>query len=301
MKGLAEIGIGWYEGGTTVQQEHMASELATRRVEALVAATQAPTIPGKTLLFCPPAEEHTFSPLLLTYLLRRQGRHAIFLGANVPVARIDNAIENTKPDLVIMTAQQLHSAANLLRMTNELQKYQIPVAFGGRIFNLLPNLQDHIPGSFLGESLEQAPNTVAQLLSRSPQPKEVRVPSQRYQETLKLFQVKLASVESWVWENMNSTGIPYSQLTIANLNLSQNIVAALTLGDISFLGTDIEWVKDLLANLGIPQEYLDKYISVYANAISNQLGEEGRFISDYLNTLLNGETPPLQDVDDMGS
>ncbi len=37
-KGLAEIGMGWYEGKVTAQQEHFASALAMRRLEAMVAA-----------------------------------------------------------------------------------------------------------------------------------------------------------------------------------------------------------------------------------------------------------------------
>jgi hypothetical protein len=88
---------------------------------------------------------------------------------------------------------------------------------------------------------------------------------------------------------MNASGIPYTQLNIANLNLSQNIIAALTLGEISFLGLDVEWVKELLSNLGIPQEYLDRYIGVYVEAMVDQLGEEGKLISDYLMTLIHNE------------
>jgi DNA-binding transcriptional MerR regulator len=288
MKGLAEIGIGWYQGRITVQQEHLASELATRRLESLVAASPPATIPGKILIFCPPAEEHAFSPLLLTYLLRRNGRQVLFLGANVPIQRIENAIESTKPDLIIMTAQQLHSAATLLSMANKLQNLAIPLAFGGRIFNLIPQIRDRIPGFFLGESLEQAPSVVAQILSHPSPPKEVQEPSQRYKNVLNTFQTQLASIQLGIWQELNISGIPYAHLTIANLNLAQNITAALTLGDISFLGTDIEWVTQLLRNLDIPQESLDRYISAYSKAIASQLGEEGRLISDYLVTLLDG-------------
>ncbi|HMN28092.1 MAG TPA: B12-binding domain-containing protein, partial [Caldilineaceae bacterium] len=42
-RGLAAVGNGWYAAKFTVQQEHFASALATRRLEALLAATPAPT------------------------------------------------------------------------------------------------------------------------------------------------------------------------------------------------------------------------------------------------------------------
>ena len=42
-KGLSEIGNLWYAGESTVQQEHFASSLAIRRLDALLAAAPAPT------------------------------------------------------------------------------------------------------------------------------------------------------------------------------------------------------------------------------------------------------------------
>jgi DNA-binding transcriptional MerR regulator len=289
MKGLAQIGVGWYQGHVTVQQEHLASELAIRRLEVLIAATPPPTLPGKILLLCPPAEEHTFSPLLLTYLLRRGGRQALFLGANVPLGRIEHTIVTMKPDLVIMPAQQLHSAANLSRMADELQKLSVPVSFGGRIFNLLPKSRDRIHGSFLGEALEEAPRVIAKLIRQPYSPTQVQEPSDSYKSVSNSFESRLASIESEVWTGMSEAGVTSTQLTIANLNLTQNISAALVLGDIRFMYADMEWVKHLLKNLDIPQDLLKTYISIYAGAIAYQLGDEGLLISNYLTSLLDGE------------
>ena len=240
-------------------------------------------------MLCPPSEEHTFSPLLLTYLLRRSGRYAIFLGANVPVEKMENAILSTKPNLVIMAAQQLHSAASLLRMAQELQAMGIPVAYGGRIFNLTPGIRERIPGTFLGEALEEAPGITNRLLSHPPTQKQIEEPSLAYQEALNSFQTHLATLESGIWRKMKASGIPYTQLTNANFNLAQSIMAALTLGDISFLGNVIEWVKHLLGNLGIPKSNLNNYLSAYARTISKHLRDDGTLIFDYLFTLLNGE------------
>ena len=53
-KGLSEIGQGWYDGSITVQQEHFASALALRRVDALLAAMPAPARSGRILIVCPP-------------------------------------------------------------------------------------------------------------------------------------------------------------------------------------------------------------------------------------------------------
>ena len=53
-KGMAEIGSHWYENGASVQQEHFASGLAMRRLDALLSASPAPTRNQTILVGCPP-------------------------------------------------------------------------------------------------------------------------------------------------------------------------------------------------------------------------------------------------------
>ncbi|MFQ5422299.1 MAG: MerR family transcriptional regulator, partial [Anaerolineae bacterium] len=127
-KGLAQVGSDWYENKTTVQQEHFASALALRRLHALVAAAPAPTHTGKILIGCSPGEQHTFPPLLLTLLLRYQGWEALYLGADVPIAEMAETVTAVSPRLVILTAQQIHTAANLLHMARFLSGIDVPLA-----------------------------------------------------------------------------------------------------------------------------------------------------------------------------
>jgi DNA-binding transcriptional MerR regulator len=286
MKGLSRIGSGWYEGNITVQQEHFASELAIRRLETLIAAAPPPTVQGRILILCPPSEEHTFSPLLITYLLRRSGRQAIFLGANVPLGRLEHAISSTKPDLVILTAQQLHTAANLFLMAKMLQELDIPLAFGGRIFNLVPEIRKRIPGIFLGEDLNDVPANVNQLLSRAIPQYKVDDMDETDKKILDAYQSHLADIESSLWNTMMETEMPYIQIVLANTSMAENIIAALTLGEITYLDHDIQWAKDLLRNHNIADESFTTYISAYAEAVSRELDDVGQAISDYLIKLL---------------
>ena len=69
-KGLAEFGELWYSDKANVQQEHFASALAIRRVDALIAAAPPPTRSKRILVACPPDENHIFSPLLITLFFK---------------------------------------------------------------------------------------------------------------------------------------------------------------------------------------------------------------------------------------
>ncbi|MFX0143965.1 MAG: hypothetical protein ACFE9C_07800, partial [Candidatus Hodarchaeota archaeon] len=72
----------------------------------------------------------------------------------------------------------------------------------------------------------------------------------------------------------------------ANTNLTQNIIAALTLGDISFLRSDIEWVKGLLEHHGIPTRGVNGYLQSYAEAVIREVGDRGSLIATFLIQLI---------------
>jgi DNA-binding transcriptional MerR regulator len=281
-KGLAEVGAGWYRGEVTVQQEHFASELAVRRLEALLGATPSPTHSDRTLVACPPQEEHTFSPLLLTLLVRRRGRQVFFFGPNVPLAHMETTVTAVKPRLVILAAQQLHTAARLLEMADLLHRRGVLVAFGGRVFNTLPALRSRIPGHFLGERLELAPQVVEQLLTSPHPPAPAQVAAESYRLALAHFRERQALIKAQVWGAMQPSGISYEVLNIAEAYLADNIAAALAFGDMDLMQADLAWVEALLRNRRLPAERLHHYLRVYRQAARAHLDERGAPLLEWL-------------------
>ena len=285
-KGMAEIGQGWYRGEVTVQQEHFASTLAIRRLEALVMTAPPPTRPGQILAACPPHEEHLFGLLLVTLLLRRRGWDVVYLGANVPAQQLETTVSATHLQLVILGAQRLRSAATLLEVAHLLQREDVPLAYGGLIFNRLPDLRVRIPGHFLGERLDAA-SRVAESLMTAPRPVP---PVEAIPETCLRARDHYREQESMIGAQLiqthSPTGVPPQHIARANRELALGIEAALTLGDMAYLRSDIDWVKGLLGNLEIPVGILHDYLAAYRQAASERLNEEGRPIVSWLDTML---------------
>jgi DNA-binding transcriptional MerR regulator len=284
-KGLFEVGEGWYRGEVTVQQEHFTCELAVRRVETLVATTPPPVRSGRILVGCPPQEEHIFSPLLLTLLLRRRGWDVLYLGANVPTARIEATVNSAKPQLAIMAAQHLSTAATLLKMSRTFQEARVPLAFGGLIFNRVPALRARIPGYFLGEQLPQAPAQVEQWLTppTSLLPVvEPGLPDETYRQALAQYQEQRGLIEAKVWQDLRYSNGLLDLLPQINTYLARYITAALTLGDLNFLNKDIVWVEELLRHYSLPNELLYRYLKVYRQAAEAHLDERGAPIFTWL-------------------
>jgi MerR family transcriptional regulator, light-induced transcriptional regulator len=284
-KGLAQIGERWYEGEITVQQEHFASEIAMRRLETLLAANPAPMQTSRVVIACPPGEEHTFSPLLLTLLLRRRGWSAIYLGADVPLQGLESMVRQTRPALVILSAQMLPAAAAVLPLAHFLHDEGITLAFGGRIFNQAPSVRAHIPGHFLGEQLDQAVHVVEQLL-RQPVRSPVASPvDPKHDVALRHFRVRQALIEAAIWENASRANIRQDELAQANRRLANGIWAALILGDIHLVDHELAWVEGLIANTGAfggEDGPLGQYLRAYHAAAKANLDERGALIVAWL-------------------
>jgi methanogenic corrinoid protein MtbC1 len=280
-KALAEIGQRWIDGKVSVQQEHFASTLAVRRLEALIAASPSPTRPGRILVVCPPEEQHVFGQLMITFLLRRNGWETLFLGANVPLSNIEDTVQTVKPNLVIMSAQTLYTAATLLQAAEAIGEAKFPVAFGGQIFNTVPNLYNRIPGYFLGEQLDKVPLRVKQILANPRLPADpIPVPA-RYSETLTHFRERQPLIEAFVWGNINEEHISQVVLAYWNLNLARNIIGALLLGSMSYLSTDLNWAREMIINYQLTLDTLRIYLNTYYRAARENLDEEGQIILDW--------------------
>jgi len=286
-KGLSQIGSQWYEGEVTVQQEHFASTQAIRKLETLVSAAPHPTRDGTILIACPPIEDHIFPPLLITLFLRRRGWNVVYLGANVPLEHLDNSIKAISPDLVIMTAMQLYTAANLKQVAHFLTDTGVLLGYGGLIFTILPGLIEIIPGNYLGDSLDLVVQETEKILAAPPRLKQTAPPSEEYQQALEVFITELPQINAYMWDVINRNGMERNHLEIANEYLARDIKAALKLGDIGFAGEELSWIEALIENRNVTQENLREYMKYYQQALEKYLDERGKPIIEWAQMITN--------------
>ncbi len=283
-QGIAEIGADWFNNKVSVQQEHFASALAMRQLNALLTAAPPPTRRQRILVTCPPTENHTFSTLLLTLMLRYRGWGVVYLGANVPIARLETTIEQVKPHLIILTAQQLYSAAMLYNVAEFLQSQDEPIklAYGGLIFNHRPSLRQRIPGFFLGETFEEAVEVVESIISGTVEAKPIEPVPEPYREALEHYLAQQVLIDSTAWGEMKSMPIAYEHIKNANYHLSQNIIAALTFGEVDLLDEELNWLEKLLTNHGLQKNNIGPYMAVHQRASQAHLDERGQPLLNWL-------------------
>lgn len=281
-KGLAQIGQMWYENRTTVQQEHFALAIALRRVNTLLAAAPPPSRAQLILLACPPEEEHTFPLLLLALLLRYRGWPVAYLGANVPLAQMESALQATRPALAVLAAQTLPTAAETLTMARFFQAHGTRLAYGGYVFNRQPTLRRQMPGYYLGETMAAAMTGVADILNAGP-PMPTGTPTPiPHQQALAEFDKQHWLLEAHVWRTLQTEQWSEAHLRIANLHLDRYIRAALAFGDMDLIDQELDWLRQLLAHHGVSGDFLKRYLAIYAQAAREYLDESGRPLIDWL-------------------
>lgn len=286
-KGLIEIGDMWYHGLATVQQEHFTSALAHRRLDALIAATPPPTRPESILIGCTSREQHTFPSLLLTLFLRRRGFKVVYLGANVPNHRFKETIISIKPHLVILSAQLLQTANELRETAAQLTAGGARVAYGGRIFNLIPEIRSRIPAHYLGETIQDAVQNTETVITSDVSPNDFKPVSRQDMSLRESFVRSQPTIDMIVLTEINKFDISQEYATIAVQELGSNLRAALSFGIIDSVSQELDWITRLLKEHNLPAEHLEFFLNAYANAVDSAMGSEGKRISSWIRSQAN--------------
>ena len=275
-KGISEIGNRWYSNQASVQQEHFASALAIRKLDSLLSASPPPTRNQTVLVGCPAEEWHTFTSLLLSLLLRRRGWNVIYLGANVPVEQFADTVQNLKADLVILVAQQLITAATLQQAAQVLSDKGIPVAFGGRIFSIHPEMSHSISGFYLGDQLPLAIEQIELILDRRIKQAVPRAASPEYVEAHQAFVSKRGQIELTFRQMLEPTLHSPESIKTGLNSLGDNITAALQLGDMSHVTTEVDWLKSLLQAYNTDPKQLIYFMETYSAAVNKNINGQGK-------------------------
>lgn len=100
---LHDLGDRWASGEVGVAQEHFASQVLRGRLASLARGWGQGPGP-RALLACPPGERHDLALLAFGIVLGRRGWAVSFLGGDTPLVSVADAVEQARPDLVVLAA-----------------------------------------------------------------------------------------------------------------------------------------------------------------------------------------------------
>ena len=101
---LREVGEGWEAGSVSVGQEHFASHVIRGRLMALARGWDQGLGP-RAVLACAPGERHDLGLVCHALALRGRGWRISYMGADTPVAAIDETVDVINPAAVVVVAE----------------------------------------------------------------------------------------------------------------------------------------------------------------------------------------------------
>lgn len=163
---LVEIGEAWHRGDLPIATEHYATQYVMQNLMSMLAASAPPVQPGAIVAACAPGEMHQIGILMLVVMLRWRGWDVKYLGPDLKLDRLEEALRPIRPRMLLFTATRVESAQELLQISQILHKFPDPqplVVLGGQGFadGLLP---DQIPAVFLNARPSEIVEKIEELL-----------------------------------------------------------------------------------------------------------------------------------------
>ena len=165
---LIEVGERWHTGTITIAQEHFASN-ALRDSLVTISNYFRPRLGARTIMIgAAPGELHDIGVLMIALLLRRNGHNVLYLGANVAIDELAQALEQARPHLLVLSASRPETAHTLAAVAPTIARMQPPrplFAFGGRAFAQQQALALHIGGVAIHGDVAAAVARIEDLLA----------------------------------------------------------------------------------------------------------------------------------------
>ncbi len=153
------IGDLWEEGAISVADEHLATALTHQAMAGIYGPSLGhKAMPGRVLMATVEGERHALGLRMAADVIELAGYETIYLGADVPLGDLLQAVENRSPDLVCLSATIPSSTPALDRAIAEIRRANsgLVVLYGGQGAKLRENDE----GAVFVPGLEQLPAAV---------------------------------------------------------------------------------------------------------------------------------------------
>lgn len=117
---LVAVGEMWHVGNASVAQEHFTSQFLRRKLLALLNIYDVPEGRATVVAACAAGEHHDLGLLLLSLFLVRRHYKVVFLGADVPVEALKQAVDQVHPEIVCISAASPTTGAHARHMARHL-------------------------------------------------------------------------------------------------------------------------------------------------------------------------------------
>ena len=168
---LVSLGEAWHQGKLPIAVEHFATQFCLQNLMGMLASSAPPYHAGTMVAACAPGEMHQIGLLMLVVMLRWRGWDVKYLGQDLKLDHLSEALSPIRPRLLLFTATRQESAANLSSLSALLKNFPPPVpqvVLGGQGFDLTNS-----PANLPGVVLKGTPTEIIQAIEKIMSQQEV--------------------------------------------------------------------------------------------------------------------------------
>ncbi|NTU75974.1 MAG: MerR family transcriptional regulator [Anaerolineaceae bacterium] len=163
---MVKLGDAWHRGDLPVAVEHFATQFCVQNLMGMISSSTPPTRSGKIVAACAPGEMHQIGLLMLVVMLRWRGWDVKYLGQDLNLDRLHEALSPLHPKMLLFTATRAEAAKNLKSISSEIEKFPEPhplLLLGGQAFKDY-RLPDEIPAVYVEGTPTDAVETIEKLM-----------------------------------------------------------------------------------------------------------------------------------------
>jgi MerR family transcriptional regulator, light-induced transcriptional regulator len=163
---LVQIGDMWHQGKLPIAVEHYATQFCMQHLMSMLAASAPPAREGLIVAACAPGETHQIGLLILVVMLRWRGWNVKYLGPDLKLERMEEALGPMKPNILMFTANRVETAKQLDPLPAILARFPPPrplIVVGGQAFDSM-RLPDSIPAIYIQASPVETVKTIEKLM-----------------------------------------------------------------------------------------------------------------------------------------
>ncbi len=166
---LIAVGDAWHRGELPIAVEHYATQFCMQHLLSMLAAAAPPSHPGTIVAACAPGEMHQIGLLMLVVMMRWRGWEVKYLGPDLPLERLEEALRPLHPQILMFSANRAETAERLVGLPAVLQNFPQPhplVVLGGQAFQSM-RLPDSVPAIYLTTPAEETIQSLEEYMMQS--------------------------------------------------------------------------------------------------------------------------------------
>lgn len=172
---LVSIGEMWHEGKLPIAVEHFATQFCMQHLMSMLAASAPPSRSGLIVAACAPGETHQIGMLILVVMLRWRGWDVKYLGTDLSLEGLDEALRPIHPTMLMFTANRVETANRLTGLPAMLENFPDPkplVVVGGQAFESI-RLPESFPVIYIQSTPIETVHSIENLMIQQTQSKRL--------------------------------------------------------------------------------------------------------------------------------